>query len=163
MLDSGKQTSQFFDSYIDTYGRKRYQLKSLEKYSREHNTNEQPGKKYFTHNTLPEIIKAAPIPAQRAKPQEAEKGAPYACVVKTFFNVYFGRLQAEQYSRLAFIDFVQGLLNLNPVERWTPQQARLHPFITGDKFTGPYVVRGNQFLGYHGSYFCTSLPALLEQ
>ena len=74
MLDSGKQTSQFFDSYIDTYGRKRYQLKSLEKYSREHNTNEQPGKKYFTHSTLPEIIKAAPIPAQRAKPQEAEKG-----------------------------------------------------------------------------------------
>jgi len=71
----GKQTSQFFDSYVDTYGRKRYQLKSLEKYSREHNTNEQPGKKYFTHSTLPEIIKAAPIPAQRAKPQEAEKGA----------------------------------------------------------------------------------------
>jgi dual specificity protein kinase YAK1 len=74
MLDMGKQTSQFFDSYVDTYGRKRYQLKSLEKYSREHNTNEQPGKKYFTHSTLPEIIKAAPIPAQRAKPQEAEKG-----------------------------------------------------------------------------------------
>jgi dual specificity protein kinase YAK1 len=86
MLDSGKQTSQFFDSYIDTYGRKRYQLKTLEKYSREHNTNEQPGKKYFTHNTLPEIIKAAPIPAQRAKPQEAEKGESSASVVKTFLT-----------------------------------------------------------------------------
>ncbi|CCA68333.1 related to YAK1-ser/thr protein kinase [Serendipita indica DSM 11827] len=122
MLDSGKQTGQFFDSYVDTYGRKRYQLKTLEKYSREHNTNEQPGKKYFTHNTLPEIIKAAPIPAQRAKPQEAEK---------------------EQYSRLAFIDFVQGLLNLNPHERWTPQQAKLHPFITGEKFTGPFVPPGS--------------------
>lgn len=123
MLDSGKQTSQFFDSYVDTYGRKRYQLKSLEKYSREHNTNEQPGKKYFTHNTLPEIIKAAPIPAQRAKPQEAEK---------------------EQYSRLAFIDFVQGLLNLDPLMRWTPQQARTHPFITGEKFTGPFVPLGSR-------------------
>lgn len=80
----GKQTSQFFDSYIDSYGRKRYQLKSLEKYSREHNTNEQPGKKYFTHNTLPEIIKAAPIPAQRAKPNEAEKGGSCFCLVDSF-------------------------------------------------------------------------------
>ncbi|KAG9056446.1 dual specificity protein kinase yak1 [Serendipita sp. 407] len=132
MLDTGKQTNQFFDSYIDTYGRKRYQLKSLEKYSREHNTNEQPGKKYFTHNTLPEIIKAAPIPAQRAKPQEAEK---------------------EHYNRLAFIDFVQGLLNLNPLERWTPQQARTHPFITGEKFTGPFVPNGgNRSVGTQSTH-----------
>lgn len=77
MLDVGKQTSQFFDAFLDGYGRKRYQLKPLEKYAREHNTQEQPGKKYFTHTTLPEIIKAAPIPAQRAKPHEAEKGESY--------------------------------------------------------------------------------------
>jgi len=74
MLDMGKQTNQFFDSYIDAFGTKRYQLKSMEKYSREHNTNEQPGKKYFSATTLPEIIKNAPIPAQRAKPHEIEKG-----------------------------------------------------------------------------------------
>lgn len=85
MLDSGKQTNQFFDSYVDTYGRKRYQLKTLEKYSREHNTNEQPGKKYFSHTTLPEIIKAAPIPAQRAKPQEAEKGQSRSLSSPTYF------------------------------------------------------------------------------
>src|SRR4051812_4738951 len=42
-------------------------------------------------------------------------------------------------SRLAFIDFVQGLLNLNPIERWSPQQAKLHPFITGEKFVGKFV------------------------
>jgi dual specificity protein kinase YAK1 len=74
MLEMGKQTNQFFDSYIDAFGTKRYQLKSMEKYSREHNTNEQPGKKYFSATTLPEIIKNAPIPAQRAKPHEIEKG-----------------------------------------------------------------------------------------
>jgi len=49
-------------------------------------------------------------------------------------------MHLEQYSRLAFIDFVQGLLNLDPLMRWTPQQARTHPFITGEKFTGPFVV-----------------------
>lgn len=47
----------------------------------------------------------------------------------------------ELNNRASFIDFCQGLLNLNPVTRWTPQQARLHPFITGEKFTKPFVVR----------------------
>ena len=42
-------------------------------------------------------------------------------------------------NRLAFIDFVRGLLNINPLERWSPQQAKLHPFITQQKFTGPFI------------------------
>lgn len=42
-------------------------------------------------------------------------------------------------NRNAFIDFAQGLLNLNPLERWTPNQAKMHPFITQQKFTGPFV------------------------
>jgi dual specificity protein kinase YAK1 len=42
-------------------------------------------------------------------------------------------------NRLAFIDFVRGLLTINPLERWTPQQAKLHPFITQAKFTQPFV------------------------
>lgn len=42
-------------------------------------------------------------------------------------------------NRIAFIDFVRGLLNINPLERWSPQQAKTHPFITQQKFTGPWV------------------------
>jgi dual specificity protein kinase YAK1 len=42
-------------------------------------------------------------------------------------------------NRQSFIDFVRGLLNINPLERWTPQQAKLHPFITQTKMTGPFV------------------------
>ncbi len=42
-------------------------------------------------------------------------------------------------NRYAFIDFAQGLLNLNPLERWTPNHAKQHPFITQQKFTGPFV------------------------
>ena len=34
MLDMGKQTGQFFDSYPDHHGQKRYRLKSIEQYSR---------------------------------------------------------------------------------------------------------------------------------
>lgn len=42
-------------------------------------------------------------------------------------------------NRAAFIDFAQGLLHLNPLERWTPAQAKLHPFITQAKYTGPFT------------------------
>lgn len=45
----------------------------------------------------------------------------------------------EMNNRIAFIDFVRGLLTINPLERWSPQQAKLHPFITQQKFTGPFV------------------------
>ena len=51
------------------------------------------------------------------------------------------QLSVELNNRAAFIDFCKGLLDLNPVTRWTPQQARGHPFITGEKYKGPYVVR----------------------
>ena len=44
-------------------------------------------------------------------------------------------------NRIAFIDFVRGLLTINPLERWSPQQAKLHPFITQQKFdpSRPFV------------------------
>jgi dual specificity protein kinase YAK1 len=45
----------------------------------------------------------------------------------------------EMQNRYAFIDFATGLLNLNPLERWTPNQAKQHPFITQQKYTGPFV------------------------
>ncbi|KAI6110557.1 kinase-like domain-containing protein [Pisolithus croceorrhizus] len=123
MLDMGKQTKQFFDSYIDAYGQKKYRLKSLEQYSREHNTNEQPGKQYFKATTLPEIINTAPMPNFKSRQgHEVEK---------------------ELNNRASFIDFCQGLLNLNPIERWSPQQARMHPFITGEKFTKPWSPNGH--------------------
>ena len=51
-------------------------------------------------------------------------------------------------NRAAFIDFCQGLLNLDPMQRWTPQQARLHPFITGEKFTKPFVVSASYPMMY---------------
>jgi dual specificity protein kinase YAK1 len=51
---------------------------------------------------------------------------------------------AELNNRASFIDFCQGLLNLNPIERWSPQQARQHPFITGEKFTRPFTVRNHR-------------------
>jgi hypothetical protein len=47
----------------------------------------------------------------------------------------------EMYIRTVFIDFVLGLLNMDPIKRWSPQQAKLHPFITGERFNGHWEVR----------------------
>ncbi|AEO57398.1 hypothetical protein MYCTH_2303514 [Thermothelomyces thermophilus ATCC 42464] len=118
MIEMGKQAGEFFEKRQDEFGRRTYHLKSMEQYSREHGVKEQPSKKYFQANTLPEIIKSYPMPRKNMKPSEIER---------------------EMNNRIAFIDFVRGLLTINPLERWSPQQAKLHPFITQQKFTGQFV------------------------
>ncbi|GAA5975265.1 hypothetical protein JCM11641_005908 [Rhodosporidiobolus odoratus] len=118
MLDKGKQTSHFFDSVPDEYGRRRWKLKSLERYAQEYKANEQPSKKYFSATTLPDIIKQYPIVRKGLKEAEVDK---------------------EMRNRIAFIDFVQGLLHLDPEQRWSPQQARLHPFVLGEPLLAPFV------------------------
>ncbi|KAK5988821.1 Serine/threonine-protein kinase ppk15 [Cladobotryum mycophilum] len=118
MIEMGKQGLEFFERRQDEFGRRTYHLKSMDQYSREHNTKEQPSKKYFQASTLPEIIKSYPMPRKNMKQSEIDR---------------------EMNNRIAFIDFVRGLLNINPLERWSPQQAKLHPFITQQKYTGPFV------------------------
>ncbi|KAI0128806.1 kinase-like domain-containing protein [Xylariales sp. AK1849] len=118
MIEVGKQSGDFFEKRQDEFGRKTYHLKSMEQYSRERGTKEQPSKKYFQASTLPDIIKSYPMPRKNMKQSEIDR---------------------EMNNRIAFIDFVRGLLNISPLERWSPQQAKLHPFITQQKFTGPFV------------------------
>jgi dual specificity protein kinase YAK1 len=86
MMEMGKQTNQFFDSFMDVYGRKKWRLKSLEQYSREHNTNEQPGKQYFKATTLPEIVNTAPMPQFKSgrHSTEMEKGLYIPCTSESF-------------------------------------------------------------------------------
>lgn len=112
MIEMGKQSPEFFEKVTDEYGRKTYRLKSMEKYSREHKTNEQPSKRYFSATTFPDIVTSYPMPKRNMKPTEIER---------------------EMQNRMAFIDFVQRLLNMNPVERWTPQQAKMHHFVATQK------------------------------
>lgn len=45
---------------------------------------------------------------------------------------------AEQQKLSCFIDFLKGLLRMDPETRWTPKQARRHPFITSEEYTGPF-------------------------
>lgn len=131
MLESGKQVHNFFNFYYDNYGQKCWQLKTMEEYQREHpNAKEQPSKKFFNATTLPEIIKQYPNQRKNLSPTDLER---------------------ESQNRLSFIDFVSGLLNMNPLERWTPQQAKLHPFVQNKEFTGPFVPQQGHLQAYSSS------------
>ncbi|ETV92618.1 CMGC/DYRK/YAK protein kinase [Aphanomyces invadans] len=94
-------------------------LKTPDEYARDTNTRAVSSKRYFKHSALRDIIDAYPF----------RKGASDEEVAK------------ERNHRAAFSDFVRGLLALDPRDRWTPQQAMHHPFITGVPFTHPYKPR----------------------
>lgn len=75
MFEKGKQSKHFFDHVVDEYsGRMTWRLKSLERYSKEHNVKEQPSKRYFAASTLGEIIKQYPMIRKGLKETEIEKG-----------------------------------------------------------------------------------------
>ncbi|KAG6551595.1 hypothetical protein Mapa_006672 [Marchantia paleacea] len=74
------------------------------------------GKRYFGHRKLDDIIVNYPL-RRRMTPEETD---------------------AETQIRVAFIDFLMGLVNFDPVSRWTPRQALQHPFLTEAAFSGPF-------------------------
>jgi len=47
--------------------------------------------------------------------------------------------QEELDVRAAFAHFLNGLLCLNPDERWTPREAAQHPFITKQEWQGYFM------------------------
>lgn len=47
-------------------------------------------------------------------------------------------MEKESWKRLVFVDFLKGLVNVDPLKRWTPSQAEQHPFLTEAPFTVPF-------------------------
>ena len=79
--------------------------------SNHHHNNykkEQPNKNYFKHKLLKDIIINYKLPSKKMTNSMIEK---------------------EYHDRLLLIDFLTKVLNLNPLERLTPQEALKHPFI----------------------------------
>jgi serine/threonine protein kinase len=115
-------------SYIEEIspvsGARLLRLMTLEEYTACHNGPPSIGKQYFKHlHHLPEheinlecVIMQYPT----------SEGSP--C-----------EIEAEQARRQCFLDFVRGMLVIDPLLRWTPWQALQHPFMTGLPFTGPFV------------------------
>ena len=91
-----------------------YEIKSERQYLAE-NPSISPleWKRYFNYTKLPDLVKH------------------YGDVSKID--------EKEMKCRASFIDFLNGLLQIDPMKRWTADQAKLHPFVTGQEFTEPFV------------------------
>lgn len=118
MLEMGKDSLTYFDKFPNQPPGRGYALKTRERYSFESGRSEPVPKKYFSITTFPQIILNYPMRSSK--------------------DMNSMERDTEMANRRCFADFVGGLLNLNPLERWNPYQAMQHPFITGKPFTGPF-------------------------
>jgi serine/threonine protein kinase len=112
MIEVGRDAALYFDKRFPGDGSTphQYSLKSRDRYALENNRVEPPSKKYFASGDLEEMVLSYPLRPRDMTAAERE---------------------AELAHRRLFVDFLRGLLKYNPVERWRPQQALQHPFITG--------------------------------
>mmetsp|Transcript_37239 Transcript_37239/g.105059 ORF Transcript_37239/g.105059 Transcript_37239/m.105059 type:complete len:1166 (-) Transcript_37239:1237-4734(-) len=117
LLAAAKNTSKYFTKIEERGGTgPRYQLLSQQAVEARSNRPAPLGKRYFKHTRLADIIGAYPM----------RSGMSEAHVAR------------ERQDREAFLDLLLGVLELDPLLRWSPHQAMQHPFITGDTFTGPF-------------------------
>lgn len=114
-IQAGKDAGRYFSRVQREDSTCKFFLKSRDTYERETGIQIAESKRYFSGISLDEIISLYPV--RKKVPSECEK---------------------ERLSRLSFLDFVKGCLRIDPRERWTPQQAKRHPYITGKEFTGPF-------------------------
>lgn len=115
MIEMGKNSKNFLEKDEITQS---FKIKSIEKYSAERQVTETPGKNYLKSNNLGELILHYTLHNKR--------------------TMTTSMIEKEQNDRASLVNLLRGLLNLNPLERWIPQQAILHPFITEQKFTGEW-------------------------
>ncbi|SCU87616.1 LADA_0E05116g1_1 [Lachancea dasiensis] len=122
MLDMGRNSCNFLTKHEDEE-EKDWKVKSVEEYNLDFHANEQVGKQYFKWNKLDDIIENYRI---------SKKILGSSSLV-----------EKEKKDRKCLTHFLKGLLDLNPLERWTPQQAAMHPFITQQPFTGEWYPPGS--------------------
>ena len=90
-----------------------FRFKTEAEYCRELSCPPCRNKQYFKHTKLPDLIAHHP----RLKPFESE-----------------AEKAVDRERRCSMLDCLQGLLRIDPSQRWTPRQALRHPFVTGEPF-----------------------------
>ena len=144
MLDVGKDSALYFERQVagrqaDGSTATRWTLKSREQYSQDIGKPEPPSKKYFNSTDLTEIIMSHPLKSAAVhKSTSAHLGGELSGSGAELMMAEEEK-QKELTNRRCFLDFLRGLLCLNPIERWSPAQALQHPFISGKPFTMPFV------------------------
>lgn len=120
MIEVGRNSLNYFNKFPSTEvnGKATYKLKTHEEYldfvrsskgKEDLSKAEQPNKNYFNHRLLKDIILNYKMPSRKMTQIMIDK---------------------EYKERNLLVDFLTKVLNLNPLERLTPQEALKHPFVS---------------------------------
>lgn len=100
-----------------------YTMLSIDEFAAKENQRPAEGKRYFKEVLLEDLVMN--YSAQR---DEGEVASAH-----------------DKEERKVFIDFLRGLVELDPSKRWSPDQAAQHPFITEEPFLGPFRPQPGSF------------------
>ncbi|KAK0577699.1 hypothetical protein LWI29_037221 [Acer saccharum] len=128
VLKEAKNTSKFFkcvgsvhnmeNDEVAMDGRSAYQpLTEIDYEARHEMKKPLIAKEYFNQKTLEAIVTNYPYKKNLTKED----------------------ITRESQIRLVLVDFLKGLVELDPAKRWSPFQASKHPFVTGEPFICPYI------------------------
>lgn len=120
MIEVGRNAMNYFEKCpsSDASGKPSYRLKSHEDYLEflkqtigkdEVRRAEQPNKEYFNDRLLKDIILNYKMPSRKMTQMMIDR---------------------EMHERHLLVDFLAKVLNFNPLERLTPQEALKHPFVS---------------------------------
>jgi serine/threonine protein kinase len=107
LLRRGKSTHKLFVRTAPNFD---YRLKTASEYTMSTGIELAPPKRYLKHDTLHDLVTKYPM-KRSLTPDE---------------------IASEEQQRVAFLHFLQGLLNVDPVRRWTATQAAQHPFVLNE-------------------------------
>ena len=111
MIRLGSRASKFFKP--DSRSATGYLFKSISEYEAATGVRVDHDKKYFVYRNLQELV--SKFPMKNPDATNPAKSANPACQDKEV--------------RRSLLHFLRGCLQLDPTKRWTPEQARAHPFL----------------------------------
>ncbi|KAI9021427.1 kinase-like domain-containing protein [Phycomyces nitens] len=117
MIGKARNPFRFFNKRDRVNGHPEYTMKTREQFTQEQRKSEMCNKQYFPHKTLEDLILnfkgiARPNPAMSNE-----------------------QIRLDLVKRHALIDFLKKILEIDPEKRLLPQEARMHPFITGENMS----------------------------
>jgi len=117
MLEMGQHSHNFFNKqFLPGSGETHYSFKTINEFSKEnHKAIPKLQGEHFKDQYLYDIIMNYKMPKKYMNQQMMDK---------------------EVYNRKCFAHFLKGVLDIDPLKRWTPQEAALHPFVTDKPFNG---------------------------
>ena len=116
LLAQGKKTSSYFNR-LGSGENVKYIMKQPFEYEIENGIRLEPNKKYFKFKTLRELIMRIPLQIGGGAKED---------------------ITMISEMKLSLLHFIEGMLEYDPMKRWTPAQALQHPFITGRPFTSTW-------------------------